>query len=272
MVDLIPADETVGPRIVQSVARAAQLLKAMAAKDRPMGLAELARAVSVSRPAVFHLVRTLQIEGFVAKNPDGTYQLDWGLYELGSAVVRTTNLNSIARFHMDRLAEAVGEAVLLSILSEDSVLYLDRGQSAENFSMVANAGRRSLLHTNASGKVLLANQSQAFIDKVLSSPLQRKTTATITHPDVLRAQLVEIRKQGFATCWQEEELGLSSLACPIFDYSGTVCAALTIAGPAQRVTPVEAGRLLGMLNIEAIAISEALGAPGGGQRRIEKKE
>jgi IclR family KDG regulon transcriptional repressor len=249
-----------GPRIVRSVARAAALLKALAARGKPMGLSDLARSIGISKPATFHLLRTLEIEGFVAKHPDATYQLDWGLYELGSAVIRSVDLTRVTRIHLDRVAEETGEAVLLSILDDDSILYLDRGQSTESFSMVANVGRRSPLHTNASGKVLLAYQDQPFIARVLATKLSANTPTTICDPHELEQQLLEARRDGYATCWQEQELGLCSIAVPIFDYTGRACAAMAIAGPAERVTKDWVPTIVRRLHEEAHEISVKLGA------------
>jgi len=249
-----------GPRIVRSVARAAALLKALAAKGKPMGLSELAKSIEISKPATFHLLRTLELEGFVAKSADATYQLDWGLYELGSAVIRSVDLTRVTRLHLDRVAEETGEAVLLSILDGESVLYLDRGQSTESFTMVANVGRRSPLHTNASGKILLAHRDQEFISSVLSKPLAANTPATVCNPRELEAQLLEARRDGYATCWQEQELGLCSIAVPIFDYTGKACAAMAIAGPAERVSKQSVPGLVQRLHEEAHEISAKLGA------------
>ncbi len=253
------AAEPAAKRVVQSVSRAANLMKVMAGKGRPMGLSDLAAAIGISKPATYHLLRTLELEGFVAKGPDALYQLDWGLYELGSAVIRSVNLTQVARGHLDRLADATGEAVLLSILDDRSVLYLDRGQSADSFVMVANVGRRSPLHTNASGKVLLAFQPPDVIADVLSRPLEAKTPSTVCNPQVLAGQLTRARAEGFATCWQEQEIGLCSVACPIFDYTGGVCAAIAIAGPTERIDDAAVPRLVEAARSEALAISQKLG-------------
>ncbi len=258
--DINSTEPESGPRIVRSVARAAALLKVLAAHGRPMGLGDLASAIRISKPATFHLLRTLELEGFVAKSADAVYSLDWGLYELGSAVIRSVDLTRVARLHLDRLAEETGEAVLLSILDGGSVLYLDRGQSTESFTMVANVGRRSPLHTNASGKVLLASQDQDFIEAVLAKPLPANTAATVSTPRELEAQLLDARRDGYATCWQERETGLSSVAVPIFDYTGRVCAAMAIAGPAERVGKESVPGLVKRLREEAQQISAKLGA------------
>jgi DNA-binding IclR family transcriptional regulator len=249
-----------GPRVVRSVSRAMGLLKALAAESRPMSLTDLARTAGLSRPSTFHMLRTLELEGFISKTPAGSYQLDWGLYELGSSVVRSTELTRVARVHLDRVAEASGEAVLLSILDGDSVLYLDRGQAVESFSMVANMGRRNQLHTNASGKVLLAHQSEQFISRVLDHGLVAKTHATLREPQMLSESLSATRLKGHATCWEEDEVGLGSVAVPVRDYTGGVCAAMAIAGPIQRVNARTESGLVELLYEGAVRVSAALGA------------
>lgn len=248
-------------RTVQSVTRAFVLLRVLARAVRPMSLSEISRYVNASKPAVYHLLRTLVQERAVAKTPEGLYELGWGLWELGSAVVRNNDLARTARFHLDRLAEETGEAILLSIIEGHGVIYLDRGQSSSTFELVANTGRRSSLHGNASGKVLLAYSSEDFVDEVLKTPLRAFTSKSITDPDRLRRELQEVRKNGYAVCWQEQELGMSSLGAPIRDHSGDVVAALAIAGPAARVNEKTAQSLLDALLEESEAISVRLGAP-----------
>ncbi|MGO4384403.1 IclR family transcriptional regulator [Specibacter sp. RAF43] len=247
--------------MVHSVSRAVGLLKRLAVEGEPMALGDLARAVGLSKPATFHMLRTLELEGFISKTPAATYQLDWGLYELGSSVLHSVDLTRAARAHLDHLAEITGEAVLLSILDGDSLLYLDRGQAVESFSMVANMGRRSPLHTNASGKVLLAFQPAEFIAKFLGRRLIPRTQATLIDPRELNQMLAAVRLNGYSTCWEEEEIGLCSVAVPIRDYTGEVCAAMAIAGPARRVNAGAAEPLIRLLQDEAELISQRLGAP-----------
>lgn len=258
-----PAEAGNGPRTVRSVVHAVRLMKEISRLTSPSSLGELATAIGLSKPATFNLLKTLEVEGLVSKDMNARYQLTWGVYELGSAVVRSANLSRISRVHLDRLADATGEAVLLGILDDQTVLYIDRGQTTESFSMVANVGRRSPLHTNASGKVLLAWQSSEFIDDVLSSPLEGRTAYTVTDPDRLRAELVAVRRDGYALCAQEQEEGLSSVSVPVTDYTGRVLAALTIAAPSQRIDNRSIPSLRDLLRDEARAISSQLGAETG---------
>jgi DNA-binding IclR family transcriptional regulator len=65
--------------------------------------------------------------------------------------------------------------------------------------------------------------------------LSKVTGTTVTRPAPLRRQLSQVRTRGYATCWQEREVGLCSVAVPLRDYTGKVVGCLTLAGPATRI-------------------------------------
>lgn len=246
-------------RTVQSVARAAQLLKALARFSRPTSLSDLARRVDLSKPATYNLLKTLEVDGLVSKDAEARYQLSWGMYELGSAVMRSVELTRLSRFHLDRLAAGTNTAVLLGILDNDNVLYLDRGQSSATFGMVANTGRRSSLHATASGKVLLANQDEAYKREYIDRGLKAYTSNTITDEAALLDELAKTERRGYATCWEEREVGLASLAVALRNHAGTVQAALTVAAPSSRLNQRHISEFLVPLQREAEAISAKLG-------------
>lgn len=244
-------------RIVRSVSHAAGLLKALHALGKPATLSDLSRRIWLSKPATYALLKTLEIDGLIERDQNARYRLSWGLYELGSAVTQQVNLTKAARMQIDRLATLTGEAVLLGILDHASVLYLDRGELNQSFTMVANIGRRSPLHTNATGKVLLAYQDEKYIDTLVHDRLAPTTSLTVTDPDQLTAELARVRQSGYALCRQEQEIGLSSIAVPVFD-SGGIAAALTIAGPTSRVSGEALPRLLSALRATAGEVSQQI--------------
>lgn len=219
-------------RRVQSVEHAIDVLQVLTEAPEGMGVSAIAERVGLSKATVHHLLGTLASRRFVVRDETGAqYRLSWGVYELGAAVVRRIDLTRVARHYLDRLAAQTGESVLLGMLDGDSVLYLDRGEARSGFRVVANAGRRCALHSTASGKVLLAfTQDPQVLQRVVARPLARLTRNTITDPSRLRRELAKVRWQGFATCWQEDEVGFSSLAVPVRDYRGAVIASLAIAG------------------------------------------
>jgi len=260
------APESTSPgRRVRAVDHAVDVLEAMAKVNRAVGVSDLGRLTGLSKATVHHLLATLEARRFVIRDPStARYRLGWALYELGSNVVRDVNLSGVARPFLDRLAVQTKESVLLGILDGDSVLYLDRGESPMGLQMRANAGRRGPLHATASGKVLLANSPDpTLLDRLLAQPLPRLTTTTITDPDVLRHELAEVQVQQYATCWQEREIGLCSVAVPLRDYTGAVIGSLAVAGPATRLTTATLPAHLAPLQMVARRIEAHLGGHRG---------
>ncbi|GAA3929729.1 IclR family transcriptional regulator [Microbacterium soli] len=269
------AAATPGPRSrrVRSVDHAIDVMQVIAAAPRGLGLADIAGRSGMSKAAVYHLLATLETRRFVTRDPvTGAYRLDWGLYELGSSVANSVEVTRVARHYLDGLASETSEFVLLGILDEDSVLYLDRGEAPSPFRVTANTGRRFPLHATASGKVLLAfGADPVFYDRVLHERLPALTSATITDPELLRHELDRSRRRGFATCWQEGEVGLCSVAMPVHDYRGRAVAALTIVGMSTRLNQQTVQQHLPPLTAAVHAIEERLGYQPTARRDWESR-
>lgn len=250
-----------GPRRVQAVDRALDVLDCMGAAGRPLGVSDIARRTGHSKATVHHVLATLLSRRYVMQDPyTSLYRLGWALYELGSSVVRDVEFTRAARPFLDRLAAETGESILLGILEDDAVLYLDRGESPSGLRMIANAGRRGALHATASGKVLLAFSSDAqLVERVLGQPLPRLTRSTITDPTALRKQLASVRTRGYAVCREEREIGLSSVAVPLRNYTGLVVGSLALAAPSSRLTRTSLQGYLGSLRAAAHEIETHIG-------------
>jgi IclR family transcriptional regulator, KDG regulon repressor len=250
-----------GPRRVQAVEHAVDVLEYMAKVGQAIGVSDIARHTGLSKAAAHHLLATLDARRLVIHDAKTSlYRLGWNLYELGSVVVREVDVSRVARPFLDQLAMRTAESSLLGILDKGSVLYLDRAKAPSGFGMVAAAGGRSPLHATASGKLLLAFADSEIIDRVVHGPLERFTRTTVTDPKALLRQLAQIRTNGYASCWQECEAGLCSIAAPLRDYTGSVVASLALVGPAGRLTPGSVDTHLGPLRDVALEIATRLGA------------
>jgi DNA-binding IclR family transcriptional regulator len=234
------------------------MLKALRADPRAATLSDLARRVGLSKPAALSLLHTLREHRLVTRDASLRYRLDWGTYELGSAVSTAEPLIGAARFEVDELARRSGQAALVSILHGGGVLYVDTTVPGEQFRMAANDGKTAPLHATASGKVLLAHQPASIIRDVLRGSLPATTSRTITDPQELGRELDRIRRCGYATCHQEFEVGLSSMAVPVQDALGRTHAALAVAGPSSRFSGVFVARLFGLLAEAASRVQTAL--------------
>ena len=254
------ADPAPRQRRVKAVEHALDIMECLAAAGGAVGVSDLARQTGLSKATVYHLLTTLESRRMVMREPDSAaYRLGWALYEMGIGVARGAAVSRVARPFLDRLAVETGESVLLGVLDNDAVLYLDRGDAPSGFHMVAAAGGRSPLHSTASGKLLLSYAGEDEIERYLAGPLESFTPNTLTDPKLLRKQFAEIRAQGYATCWQERELGLCSMAVPLRDHTGAAIASLTLAGPAGRLTEDSVDAHLEPLRASAGEIEELLG-------------
>lgn len=232
------------PRTVQAVGHATALLREIASASAPPTLSALARKLGLSKPATYNLLNTLIAERLVDKDPSGRYTIAWAMYELGAAVSEAQVVRRAARPALYRLADETGGSVLLSVLDRESVLYIDREELSGDFRMIANTGRRSPLHTNASGKVLLANMSSGGVGTYLSRPLKPKTASTITDPRRLLTELNEAKDEGYGVCWGEHEPLLSSVAVPLATADGVVRGSIAVAVTTERLKKISPSRLV----------------------------
>src|SRR5690606_5728796 len=113
-------------------------------------------------------------------------------------------LRQVARAPLRRLVQQVSGAVLLSVIVDDEVLYVDRAESLPELSMVADVGVRSPLHSTASGKVFLAAMGEDRCGHYLHRPLRATTPATITDPRALRNEIALTRDHGYGVSWGEQ--------------------------------------------------------------------
>jgi DNA-binding IclR family transcriptional regulator len=124
------------------------------------------------------------------------------------------------------------------------------------------------LHCTGVGKALLAYQSGAFLNQVARTPgFPRFTPHTITRLANLKKELEQIREQGYALDQEEAVEGLRCVAGPVFDHTGRVLAAFSVAGPATRITPLRLPEIARLVRATSQQISFRLGYRGkaGGQ-------
>lgn len=244
---------------MQSIERACDILEALA--RGPSGVSDLAAATGLPKSTVARLLGTLEPRRFVERLPGDTrYRLGAAVSELAGAVTPTRNLMGVARPHLARLTESLGEATGLSVADGNEVQYLDQVESPNPVQVRDWTGTRIPLHVVPSGIVLLAHWPATARRRYMSRPLERFTDASVTDPTALRAKLAAARADGWA--WGREEFasGINSVAAPVRDESGAVVAAIHAHGPAYRFPPAGRDDKVARLTADAAAaISERLG-------------
>ena len=116
---------------IQSVDRAARILKVLASGPRRLGVSEISDRLGLSRPTVHGLLQTLQAHGFVEQDRDSDkYQLGAGLLHLGNSYLDHNELRARSLVHAERLAGRAQAAVRVGVLHGPAVVDQALGTAA----------------------------------------------------------------------------------------------------------------------------------------------
>ena len=222
--------------MIQSIQRAAAVLRSFTEAEPELGVIELSQRLSLHKSTVSRILATLRHEGLVDQNPEtGKYRLGVGLVSLAGVALGRLNARAAAQPHLRALVDATQETVNVAILDGNECVNVERTSSPQPIRYMGWIGRRTPLHCTASGKVLLAHMNPARRTAVLPATLRRYTDKTITDLTHLAQSLARIRQDGYAIVHEEFEEGFSSIAAPLYNHLGEAVAAVAISGPTYRL-------------------------------------
>ncbi|WP_344533841.1 IclR family transcriptional regulator [Streptomyces albiaxialis] len=244
---------------VQSLERAFDLLERMADAGGEVGLSELSGASGLPLPTIHRLMRTLVSCGYVRQQPNRRYALGPRLIRLGESASRL--LGTWARPYLARLVEETGETANMALLDGDEVVYVAQVPSRHSMRMFTEVGRRVLPHSTGVGKALLAHTPDEQVRALLArTGMPAATEKTITTPEGFLDALAQVRAQGYATDDNEQEVGVRCIAVSVPD--SPTSAAISISGPAGRVTDTATDKFVPLLQEIAADLSTALANNG----------
>jgi DNA-binding IclR family transcriptional regulator len=248
---------------VQSIERAAAMLRLLASSSGRLGIAEIARSLDLAKGTAHGIVRTLQHVGFVEQDDSGKYQLGAALLHLGTSYLDVNELRSRSINWADPLAARSGESVRIGTILEGKVLVVHHVFRPDDTLQTLDVGSLLPLHASALGKVLLAYNSTAAAAVALRGECERYTRRTITTPPLLARALVEVREAGWGADIEEMTVGEAGVAAPIRGYGGLVVGSIGLSGPVERICDTRRRplpKLVGYVRDAARAVSRDLGA------------
>lgn len=231
-----------------------------AADPSGLTITELARSLDMNRSTVLRLLTPLCNEQFIERDRDTSrYRLGSRTAYLAEIYLERLDLRKAAHEALVKLRDTSGETVHLVIFEPPEVVYVDKIESPKPVRMCSRIGRRQPAYSTGAGKAFLAYASEEILQNVLSVGLSAHTPNTITSEEALRAELAKIRRRGYAIDNIENEPDIRCLGCPIFDHTGKVIAAASVAGPANRVTLSRISELSRAVTATCAEISRRLG-------------
>lgn len=252
----MPRSADPNPSGVQSVHRSLDVLEVVAARGGVLSIGEIADAAGVPLPTTHRLLRTLVDRGYMRQLPDRRYALGFRLVPLGGSA------SAMAGAGTDRvlrgLVDALGETANLAMLDGDQVAYVAQAPGRHAMRMFTEVGRRVHPHCTAVGKALLAGSPEADVRALLArTGLPRHTDRTLTDADAFVGALAGVREAGYALDEGEQEVGVRCVAVALD--RGPLALALSISGPAPRMTDELVAEAVPLLRRAAASLAADLG-------------
>ncbi len=254
MTDLVPSEP--GLRTIQSVDRAAALLKAVAASRDPLSVVELAAQCGLNRSTAWRLLATLDGQGLVERDPvTQRYSVGYAIFQIAAAGDHDA---FVRRAHpvLQGLANTTGETANLAVAKRFNLVYVDQVEAPQIMSPNW-LGRAVALHATSSGKAFLAWLPKEERDVLVPSKLERFTDTTLTDRRQLEEELEAVRRDGYSVCVGELEETLYGASAAVLNERERPVAIVSVWGPQHRV-PAERLPEIGLKAQAAAAEIEAL--------------
>ena len=228
------------PNFMTSLARGLVVIQAFTQQSPQMTISQLSIKTGLSRAAVRRCLYTLTKLGFAGAEDGSRYSLRPRMLTLSHTYTTSNTLSSAAQPILERMSAALHESFSVATLDGEDIVYIARTQVNRVMAVDLHIGSRLPAYCTSMGRILLAflpaEQLEQYLAKVNLIP---HTNRTITSAEKLRLTLRNIRRNGYAICDQEYEVGLRSLAVPVFSSSGRVVATLNLSGNAPRLSVLE---------------------------------
>lgn len=229
---------------------------------KPRTLMELSDEIGINSSTTFRLLASLASHNYVERDPDsGRYALGLACLELA----RSYQMNNVVRRAaiplMETLRDQTGETVHLAVLDRLEVVYLEKLHGLHAIGLMSSqVGGRIPAYCTGLGKLLLAHVEPERVKSQFEDfKFIRYTTTTLDSVETLLTELETIRRVGYAFDWGEHESEVRCIAAPVYDAHGKVIAAISLAGPANRMEPLDSPAQIELVVRSAQEISGRLG-------------
>lgn len=243
-----------GNESVRAVKRALEILSSFTPADFELSPAELLKRVDLSRPTMYRLLHTLEVNGFlVASGDPQKFRLGPEVARLAHVWMSSNDPAAAAIPLMRRIWDATSETVGLFVREGGNRLCVAELPSPHPLSFRRGVGFQDRLVLGASGKVILANSS---LD---ARQLRQLLQGLRIDAGEYAKELERVRQVGYAVSQDEQIHGATSVSAPFFDASGGVAGSLAVYGPSVRLDTKKLKMVASLLLNEASQLSRSLG-------------
>jgi IclR family transcriptional regulator, KDG regulon repressor len=243
----------------QSIIKALSLLDLFSDGRQELSLKEITEEVQLPKPTVFRLLASLEYSGFITKTResenDSRYRLGLKLMELGHLVSEQLELRKIALPHMKKLAGEINEVIHLVIMNQNEAVYIEKVESTRALRLYTRIGKRSPLHLGSGPKLLFAFLDDDKRNQLIEEMSEYRKIEKLS----FTSELQQIKQNGYAISYGEQDIGTIGISFPIYDYERNVIASLAVSGPSSRFENDNLDYIKENTKIAAMNISLELG-------------
>jgi DNA-binding IclR family transcriptional regulator len=244
-----------------AVERILSILELLSVTKSGLTLPELSRRLGMPKSSTYCLLVTLERRGYLLRN-NRTHRYMFGLklFSLANLALSGVELRENAAGFLQPLMQRSRLTVHMAIIEDHEAVLIEKIEPPGLVRLATWVGKRLELHCSAVGKCLLAYLPEAeFLRLVRDRGLTRNNENTITSIRRLKQQMMQVRQAGFAIEDEEGEIGCRCVGAPVFDHSGTLIAAISVAGTTAQIRSEEFTYFGRLVRQTASDISEALG-------------
>lgn len=218
-----------------TIVRAFDVVTFVKSKDGAR-VSEVAKGLDLPKSTVYNHLTTLHQMGYLTKEGD-EYQVGLRFLWLGGYAATRKEMYQMARPKVVELAEETNERAQFIVEEHGQAIYLHQETGAHAVQTDVRLGKQTFLHTTSAGKAILARMPEQQVEDIIERwGLPARTENTITDKEALFAELDTIREHGVGFNRQERIKGQHAVGVPVTDTEDRVVGALSVSGPAHRLT------------------------------------
>ncbi|WP_299811692.1 IclR family transcriptional regulator [uncultured Roseibium sp.] len=244
-----------------SVVKAFEILKLFNADRTVIAAADVMAELGVNAVTAHRFLKTLEHVGALIAVERGRYRLGFLFAGLAERLLDGGSLAGLLQPALNALTDRLGEASMATLFRSDKVVCIARAVPDRPVLVDIRVGSELEAWCTAHGKLWLAHLPDKELDAYFKRVEPKTFTgATIIGEDALRAELVKVRRDGFAENRGEREDTLHAVAVPLFSGSGRMISGVSVFGPAARLSGAGAGKALAQLKATAENLRSSLAA------------
>jgi DNA-binding IclR family transcriptional regulator len=222
-----------------TIGKSLQVLRVVADRSGAQ-IAALEEATGIPKSTLYRLLRDLDACGLARQSPTGGWHVGRRVFDVAATAFRSAAPTEAQRAVLVDLSRSVHLTVHMSVLRNRELVYVDKLAADTPFTMRSQVGRVQAIHSSAIGRSVLSLLPPEEARRILdAAPRERLTPRTTVDVDRILRGLTEVRRLGWASDDEEDEVGTRAIGAAFVDAEGRPRGGLSIVAPTFSVTMAE---------------------------------